>query len=62
MPSLLHPTISVGRRDFTTYLPLPTLSMTRGRDSGPRSNVPRGSPQRINIAHSGSQEAAVLGA
>jgi hypothetical protein len=62
MPSLLYPMISVSRRDFTTYLPLPPLSMTRGRDPGPQSNVPRGSPQRINIVRSGPREVAVLGA
>jgi hypothetical protein len=51
MPSLLHPTISIGRRDFTTYLPLPPLSATQGRDPGPQSNVPGGSSQRINITY-----------
>jgi hypothetical protein len=61
-PSLLHPTISAGRQDFTTYLPLPPLSMTQGRDPGPWSNMPGGSPQWINITHSRPQEAAVLGA
>jgi hypothetical protein len=44
-PSLLHPTISMGRWDFTTRLPLPPLSSTRGRDSGPWSSVPEGFPQ-----------------
>jgi hypothetical protein len=53
--------ISAGKRDFTTCLPLPPLSTTQGRDTGPRSNVPGDSPQWINIAHSMPLEVAVLG-
>jgi hypothetical protein len=44
-PSLLHPMISMGRRDFATYLPFLPLSLTQGKDPSPWSSVPRGFPQ-----------------
>jgi hypothetical protein len=62
MPSPLHPMISTGRWDFTTCLPLPPLLMTRVKDPGPRTIMPGSSLQRICIARSEPQEAAVLGA
>jgi hypothetical protein len=62
MSSLLHPTISTGRWNFTTGLSLPPLVSTRGRDPSPRSNVLGSFPQQISIVRSGPQEAVALGA
>jgi hypothetical protein len=61
-PPLLLPVISVDRRDFITYLPLPPLSPTRGINPGPWTSMPRGYPQRISIAHSEPWKVAPLGA
>jgi hypothetical protein len=60
MTSLLHPMISVARWDFTTCLPIPPLSLTRGKDPGPWSNMPRGFPQWISIASPGASSSGCL--
>jgi hypothetical protein len=52
MPSILYPTISMGRWDFTTYLPLLPLSMTREETRAPDQMCP-GAP------HSGWASPAV---
>jgi hypothetical protein len=54
--------LGTDRQDFTTCLSFPTLSLTRGRDTGPRSNVLGGGgfPQADITTHFGPLKVSVL--
>jgi hypothetical protein len=64
MPSLLHPMISAGGRDFSTCLPMSPLSSTQGKDLpwAPGQTHPGASRSGYALPTLGPREVAALGA